>query len=231
MVLSLAARQACDRGEMFGELVAALQAERDRAAAAVHPQGPSLFHEADKLTRSSLRQEQALLGAPSASIVLYQLVAGGKQSMAVPASLALSLAAGAGERAAQQVRLLLSGVCLGAQFRDDALGWERELASGGAWALSLALDALSTRLDALARPRPPSWLAGGRWRIRSLVRRSGVVDGLFRLSRERFEEAARAARELRLSQLACWADERAEQMSALRRPGAIATPRSGRHSM
>ncbi|PKN46310.1 MAG: hypothetical protein CVU63_07715, partial [Deltaproteobacteria bacterium HGW-Deltaproteobacteria-20] len=118
----------------------ALRAERDLALQRVVSGAPLRvdYAMADRQTLHAIRREREMLaGETEVTLGLYEAVSAGKQSLGLPASLGLALAAGWQDRRVRALERLLLSVWLGLQEHDDTTDWEEDARGSGAWAICL----------------------------------------------------------------------------------------------
>jgi hypothetical protein len=204
----------------------ALRAERDLALKRVVSGAPLRvdYAMADRQTLHAIRRErQMLAGETAVTLGLYEAVSAGKQSLGLPASLGLALAAGWQDRRVRALERLLLSVWLGLQEHDDTTDWEEDARGSGAWVICLARGAAPGDLR-LSRGSP--------WEMRrSAVHEAGALATLLRRAGRHFRQAARRAAVLGAHGLAGWCSKRALLVDDLarqesRHPGYVVRARA-----
>ncbi len=188
----------------------ALRAERDLALQRVVSGAPMRvdYAMADRQTVHAIRRERQILeGETEVTLGMYEAVSVGKQSLGLPASLGLALAAGWEDRRLRTLERLLLSVWLGLQEHDDTTDWEDDARGCGAWVVCLARGAAPGELR-LSRATP--------WETRkSAVHDTGALVMLLRRAERHFGQAARRAAVLGAHRLARWCRERARTVGSL----------------
>jgi hypothetical protein len=192
----------------LGEVLARARAARDDVIARVRgdPSGAEpTYARAEQATVAAIRAEQEVFRAGRAvSFERYLAISRGKQSVGLPAALALARAAGWNARRARCLEEMLYAVWVGLQLHDDVIDWEDDLRRGGAWAASLAASSVPSRPSA-------------RELTKTDLHASGVLARMLAGSARCFRAARRRASVLGAHRLAGWAREREETVGALAR--------------
>jgi hypothetical protein len=172
---------------------------RDEALARVAPD--ESYQLAERETLAAIHAEQeALRGGGAVTFHRYLAISHGKQRVGLPASLALSAAAGSSARRARSLSRMLDDVWVALQLHDDVIDWEDDLARGGAWAVSLAAHAPTCIEGCDGDAKLVS--------MRKRVHQSGMLARMLQTSARRFRAARRRAEALGASRLASWARQR-----------------------
>jgi len=178
----------------------------------VHPESGALARQADRETRSAIREERELLSQlGAATFGDYRRISLGKQAVGFPASIALAHAAGASEAQVEEVRRALAGTWLGLQFEDDAVDWEDDWRRGhGAWAVSLARRRLESVKEQRSdeRPTEPDM-------IRRRVFSMRVLYLMLRAARQNYRATHLYSRVLGAARLSSWSGERVRRLDEL----------------
>jgi hypothetical protein len=162
--------------------------------------GVALAADAHQRTTEAIAAERKiLLGGGGVTEDTYHAVSRAKQTVGLPATVALLETGPGGAGRASLAAEALMGVWLGLQLHDDVTDWADDHARGGAWAVSLARHRLGR--------------AGVRGSERRLVHESGVLPDLLQEAVEQFRIASEKAGVLGAHELARWASARADAVA------------------
>jgi hypothetical protein len=157
-----------------------------------------------KTQTASRHTRQLLDRVEPVSLSRYRSRVLAQHSARFSATLALAQVAGASPTEIRAVDRTLGSAWLALQSEEDALDWEHQWQSGGAWAVCVARGLRSATRDR-DRPTEPDML-------RHAVVASGALTALLGVSRTAFRATRRRACALRAERLAAWATEREQQL-------------------
>lgn len=197
----IADRQVHDAPELQ-RVLARARAARDQALSEIGGSAAvRMAQDADERTRNAISTERELLGrGESVDFETYETVSAGKQSVGLPASIALAQSAHFGAAQLEAVDATLMGIWLGLQFHDDVVDWQDDMTHGGAWAVVLA-----------RRSEPSSAAPASSDALERSVLSSGVLAKMLGLSAGRFQSALTGAESLGAAQLTEWLRKRSAE--------------------
>lgn len=189
-------------------LLSKVRLARNQAVYALNPSRDETDSDcelAESATATAIAAERELLSSQTGvSFTIYELVSSGKQTVGLPASLALASTAGWNTRKKQALRTMLLDVWLGLQLHDDVVDWQDDERRGGSWVKALASS---------AQGGGPLWSSSRH--LLHFILQSGVLAKLLRRSARHFRRARRIAQGLGARKLSAWAAERERHLTHL----------------
>jgi hypothetical protein len=185
--------------------------ERDKAMMRLYSRTPLAdtdFRAADAMTIRALRRERAMLKSTyPVDFELYERTLMDKRCSATLASVALARIGGLGPRGCRAVRATVESISKALQIHEDVIGWEAELARGGAWTMCL--------MRGTTAPPYSGKHAKARTSARVEVLSSGVLERMLARAHVHMRAARRRASALGAKRLASWAAAQETRLASL----------------